>query len=182
MSTSLLVFTKLAEKPRFCEFPIAPHGSKRQVERLRDLFIRVAPEIPEFDHLGRPRVDPLQGRKRVIEPKYIHPFVVRAHLDSINIECILSAASPLRIPQSGIIHKDAAHLLAGEGKEVTPILQRERLELGKAKIRFTDQCRRLQHVVAALPPHFTRSNPAQLLVHQGCSPLSGVPISTLHSV
>jgi hypothetical protein len=81
-----------------------------------------------------------------------------------------------------VVDQDAAHLQAGDGEKMIPILNGDRSSANQFQVGLVNQRRGLQGVFLALPAHFTGGNPVELFVDKLGHLLSGLPIAGLHAM
>ncbi len=77
-----------------------------------------------------------------------------------------AAASFCGLPPSRMVHQDAPHQLARQGKEVGAILPMHMSLINQSQVSFVDQSRSLQGVTTILPPHVMVSKPVQFFINE----------------
>jgi hypothetical protein len=70
-----------------------------------------------------------------------------------------------------MVHQDASHELARQGKEVSAILPMHMSLINQSHVGFVDQSRSLQSVTTILPPHVMVSKPVQFFVNEITQPI-----------
>ena len=83
------------------------------------------------------------------------------------------AASLFRMTMTGVIHQNAPHHPRGDGEKVHPVAPLHAFLVNQAKVRFINQRRALQGMLASLHRQMTPRNIAQLIVNEGHQPVEG---------
>ena len=83
---------------------------------------------------------------------------------------------------AGVIHKDAAHKLRGQSKEMCPIFPGHPSLINEAHVELVDKGCRNERVIGTFTPQLAGGNPPQLAVDDGQKLLErgGIPLGPSH--
>src|ERR1035437_482317 len=171
-----------AEQPGTRILPVPAHGDGGDTQSRSHFAIRVTAEITHFDHSRRPRLQPLQFPQRLIECQQIDAASFNPHAYRIQVFPDLAGAALLCVIPASKVNQDAAHLLAGDGEEMSPALYFARFATGQPQVSLMNQGRSLKDVIWPLALHLPGSNAVKFRIDQAGGLFGGILVPPLHSV
>jgi hypothetical protein len=127
---------------------------------------RQPPEELHFYDLSLSLIDARQLVEGIVQSQELGISVDRQGSQIL----VVDFASPVTFGRStaaGVVHKDLTHCPRGNGDEMRPVLQLNRLASCQSDVRLVDEGRALQGVIRSFGLELVVSETPQLLVHQG---------------
>jgi len=137
------------------------------VKHFRRLLDTQAAEKAELDDVTLPLIAGRQGFQREVQRDDVNGRFGRPDRLLVERYLLRPGAALLKAPGSGVIHKNAAHQLGRDAKEMRAILPSKVLRAGQPNEGFIDQCCRLKGMVAPLAGHVSPSQSPELGLDEG---------------
>jgi len=174
--------THAIEQPGAGEFPIAANSRERYPQRLHNFLISVPAEIAKFYNLRGARFQSFQLGQGLVQQEDIDVLRLHSELNLGEVDLNSIAAAALGLAGAGMVDQNAAHLLAGNGKEVPAILDFERFRADQPDVSLVYERGSLEGVSRTFAAHLAGGNAVELGVYLPDGGFGCVTVAEPHAI